>query len=62
MDPVGNLGKGVKEFYNAVVKTGKINVDCKLFPDARHEILNEINRDEVYDYIYDWMIKNTDKV
>ena len=62
MDPVGNLGKGVKEFYNAVVKTGKINVDCKLFPDARHEILNEINRDEVYDYIYDWMIKNADKV
>ncbi len=57
MDPVGNLGKGVKEFYNAVVKTGKINVECKLFPDARHEILNETNRDEVYDFIYNWMIE-----
>ncbi len=56
MDPVGNLGKGVKEFYNEVVKTGKMNVECKLFPEARHEILNEINREDVYAFLRDWML------
>jgi alpha-beta hydrolase superfamily lysophospholipase len=33
------------------VKTGHTAVDIKLFQDARHEILNEINKEEVYDYI-----------
>ncbi len=51
MDPVGNYGKGIKEIYDRLLRTGHNNVDMKLYPDARHEILNELNKEEVYDYI-----------
>lgn len=45
-DPVGNYGKGVKEVYDRLAETGH-NVKIKLYEGARHEILNETNRDEV---------------
>ena len=54
-DPVGNMGKGVKKVYNAFVKAGIRDVSCKLFEGDRHEILNELDRDEVYRYILDWI-------
>ena len=58
MDPVGNYGKGVLNIAKKF-KTQRINnVTVKLFDDARHEIINELNKDEVYNYIYNW-IKNT---
>ena len=39
-DPVGNYGKGVKEVYDKLKASGH-EVDIKLYPNARHEILNE---------------------
>lgn len=51
MDPVGNYEKGVKEVYNKLLETGHTNVKMKLYPEARHEILNELNKEEVYDEI-----------
>jgi alpha-beta hydrolase superfamily lysophospholipase len=48
MDPVGNYTKGVKEVYDKLVATGHDKVEIKLYPEARHEILNELNREEVY--------------
>ncbi|MCC8072845.1 MAG: alpha/beta hydrolase [Clostridiales bacterium] len=41
MDPVGNYEKGVKEVYDRLISTGHTNVQIKLYPGARHEILNE---------------------
>lgn len=58
MDPVGNYEKGVKEVYDKLVKTGHTCVDIKLFPDARHEILNELNKQEVYDCINKFITEN----
>lgn len=58
MDPVGNYEKGVKEVYERLKKTGHTNVDIKLYPEARHEILNELNKEEVYDYINNFIEKN----
>ena len=58
MDPVGNYSKGVKEIYDRLKATGHTNVDIKLYPDARHEILNELNKEEVYDYINSFIEKN----
>ncbi len=51
MDPVGNYSKGIKEVYDGLVSSGHTKAEIKLFPDGRHEILNETNRAEVYDYI-----------
>jgi len=51
MDPVGNYEKGVKEVYDRLVSTGHTNVKMKLYPQARHEILNELNKGEVYNDI-----------
>lgn len=58
MDPVGNYGKGVTEVYRKLLETDHKNVSLKLYHDARHEILNEINKDEVYADIDKWIQEN----
>ncbi len=54
-DPVGAYGKGVEQAGKAFRKAGMINVALKLYPDCRHEILNELNKDEVYADITKWI-------
>ena len=56
-DPVGEYGKGVKQVFEDLKKTGHQNVIMKLYPEARHELLNELNRDEVMSDIVGWMDK-----
>ena len=46
-DSAGAFGKGPKAALAMYEAQGK-NASLKLYPDARHEVLNEINRDEVY--------------
>ncbi len=46
-DPVGGMGELVKKLYD-MYKSFGFNVEMKLYKDARHEILNEINKEEVY--------------
>lgn len=53
MDPVGDYGKGVSWVYAQLQKSGK-SAELKLYPQARHEILNETNRQEVYADILSW--------
>ena len=55
MDPVGDYGKGVNEVYKKLKKSGHKYVTMKLYDGARHEILNEINREEVYEDIISWL-------
>lgn len=57
-DPVGNCGKGVEAVATLFEKTGMRNVTCRLYPDARHEVLNETNKAEVYADILNWMEGN----
>lgn len=54
-DPVGNYGKGVLRSAEAFRKAGMLDVSCKIYPLGRHEILNEINREEVYQDISSWL-------
>lgn len=56
-DPVGKQGESVKSLYEQYKNLNIERVDIKLFVDARHELLNEINKEEVFDYIYDWFVK-----
>ena len=60
-DPVGNYGKGVKEVYDRLVATGHKNVSLKLYDGARHEILNETNRDEVNKDLTDFIRSVTEE-
>ncbi len=55
-DPVGTYGKGIKEIYNNLVASGKKDVTIKLYPGMRHEILNEVDRVQVYEYIASWVL------
>ena len=55
MDPVGENGKGVERAYKAFCDAGIKDVYMKLYPGGRHEMLNEINRAEVYEDILAWI-------
>lgn len=55
-DPVGEFGKGPKKVAEIYKKTGIKNVTLKLYPEDRHEILNELDKDVVYEDIYNWLI------
>ena len=54
-DPVGECGKGVKLAYENFKKAGMKDVTIKLYKDGRHEMLNEINNQEVYADILGWI-------
>jgi len=54
-DPVGDFGEGVRKAYMQYVINTKCIVDIKLYYDDRHEILNETDRDSVYDDIRTWL-------
>ena len=52
-DPVGSKGKQVKQLYKLYLKNN-INAKMKLYKGARHELLNETNKDEVYKDVVDF--------
>ena len=54
-DPVGEKGKGVVRAWQAFRKAGMKDVTIQFYPKGRHEMLNELNRDEVYDDILKWL-------
>ena len=56
-DPVGSYGKGVKQAARAFEKVGMEQVSLRLYPLCRHEVLNELNREEVYQNILTWLKK-----
>lgn len=47
-DPVGGSGKLVQKLYDQYKELGVKNLTVKIYPDARHELLNETNNQEVY--------------
>lgn len=54
-DPVGDYSKGILEVGDKLKKSGHTKVDVKLFKNARHEVLNEINRQDVYEYVKNFL-------
>lgn len=55
MDPVGQYGKGVRQVYGWLKDAGVRDLTLKLYEDARHELHNELNRDEFIDDIVTWI-------
>jgi len=54
-DPVSEGGKGVKEVYEKYITRGVKDLEIKLYDQCRHEILNELNKEEVYEDVLNWM-------
>ncbi|MFW9828287.1 MAG: alpha/beta fold hydrolase [Candidatus Thorarchaeota archaeon] len=53
--PVGNKTKGVKNIIDRFKKIGIKDVSYKFYDNARHELFNEINRDEVFKDVINWL-------
>ena len=60
-DPVGSYGKGVRKAADAFRKAGMTDVDVHIYPLCRHELLNEINREEIYGDILQWLSAHVKK-
>jgi alpha-beta hydrolase superfamily lysophospholipase len=54
-DPVGEYSKGVKDLEAMYQKLGVKDVQLILYPNMRHEILNEDDKDQVIQDILDFI-------
>ena len=54
-DPVGGLGKGVKDVYDMYKTADMLDLTYKLYENDRHEILNEIDKQVVFEDLLAWM-------
>lgn len=54
-DPVGSYGQGVKKVFESYRAAGIKDVDIHLYPGKRHELTNEIGKEEVYEDIRNWI-------
>lgn len=55
-DPVGTWGTGPKSLSDKYQKRGFADVSLKLYGDDRHEILNETDRQTVYEDLGKWIL------
>jgi len=56
-DPMGDFGKGIIRVYGDLINAGCEDVNITLYQDARHEMLFELNRQDVYNDIVKWANK-----
>ena len=54
-DPVGQNGAGVKKVYGFFRDAGCTDLELKLYPGGRHEMLNETNKAEVWADVLAWL-------
>ncbi|MCM1244689.1 MAG: lysophospholipase [Roseburia sp.] len=54
-DPVGNYGKGVKAVASSYRRAGVKDVTCILYPEARHELLNELEYEKTQEDMWEWI-------
>jgi alpha-beta hydrolase superfamily lysophospholipase len=55
-DPVGQQGIGVAALLNVFTASGQRNITKKMYLGGRHEMLNEINKKEVYEDLKNWLL------
>lgn len=54
-DPVGHYGADIPKVAEGYREAGILEVKTKLYPDDRHELLNETDREQVYQDLLNWM-------
>ena len=52
---MGGCGVGTTAAADKFKAAGVEDVTLKLYPDDRHEILNELDRQTVYNDIFNWL-------
>ncbi|GHT59272.1 hydrolase [Spirochaetia bacterium] len=57
-DPVGDMGSSPTALVDAYRAIGIQDLEFVLYPDARHETLNETNREEVTENLLSWILKH----
>lgn len=55
-DYVGDRGKGVKKTLTTFKFCGINDVDMKIYPTLRHDILREYECEQIYNDIYGWLV------
>lgn len=55
-DPVGDYGKSVRKTAQ-VFQQHHMDVACRVYPLCRHEILKELNKQEIFEDISQWLTK-----
>ena len=58
-DPVGEMGTSPTSLVNAYRSLGIKDLEFVLYPGARHEVLNETNREEVMGNLLSWIHRHT---
>lgn len=61
-DPVGDYAEGVREVYGLLDDHEQCNLGMKIYEGMRHEILNEIGREEVMEDVLDFVCRVADGV
>ncbi|QCX52448.1 alpha/beta fold hydrolase [Elizabethkingia sp. JS20170427COW] len=54
-DPIGNFGKGIQQTIDDLKQNHFTEINMKLYPNMRHEILNENDKQVVYEDILKWL-------
>jgi alpha-beta hydrolase superfamily lysophospholipase len=54
-DPVGGFGAGVTQVYDRVKAAGVRDVSLKLYPEGRHEMFHEKDKELVFSDILEWL-------
>lgn len=54
-DPVSNMSRGIDDLEQKLRRSGILDLTTNLYPKGRHEMLNELNRKDVMDDIYNWI-------
>jgi alpha-beta hydrolase superfamily lysophospholipase len=54
-DPTGHFGKDPETLVSLYRLAGSQDVQMKIWPEGRHEMLNEVNKKDVWEYLLEWL-------
>ena len=58
-DPVSSFGNDIYHYVSMLQKLGFTEVECTVYAESRHELLNELNQKEVMLGIMKWLNSKT---
>jgi alpha-beta hydrolase superfamily lysophospholipase len=61
-DPVGDMGRGVERLCESYREAGLRDVELRLYPGGRHEMLHELNRRDVIDDVCSWLSRRLERI